>query len=786
MATVQNGKEGKKKVLIVDDSELNREILTAILGDTYEYLYAADGEEVIAMLFDNIQADILLLDMHMPKMSGMEVLKIMNDRRWTEEIPVVIISAEDDMGFIQNAYKLGAIDYIVRPFNAFLVQHRVENTLMLYTQNKRLVKLVESQVMQREKTNNMLIHIFSRVVEVRNHESGSHTLRVQMITHQLLNRLVKITDQYDLTETDIAMISSVSALHDIGKINIPDEILNKPGKLTDKEWEIMKSHTVKGDEFLRDIPIDQNEKLMIVAHEICRHHHERYDGKGYPDGLKGEEIPISAQVVAMADVYDALTSERCYKNAFTHEEAIAMILRGECGAFNPILIQCLVEISDELLLNLQTNLADQGYAENVHTLAGEVMESEEVYVADRFSYLVECERMKKEFFAAQNGGIQFEYDAVTSKVLYIHYYDENGKMIPLISNHTFLLNDADFDTLKKNVGKTTRENPYFTMNVMVPINDDFRWHKLAVQTIWDKEDGAYVGVVGQFTDIHDKIASKGNKLEICGGIVPGETIVAMQNIFDVVRLVDPNQCTVLKIGEDGKIASSELKCYKVWNRDEPCQNCTSFEALNNKNWMSKLELKDGRIYSVLSKYAKCDERDCILEVALCLEDSFEKGKDAIGYLPDSITLQNYYKDTLTKAYSRAYFDSFLPNLENAKGVAVIDLDHFKQINDTHGHIVGDATLAHISAVIQSSIRESDVLIRYGGDEFLLVFREIGEEDFFKKLQSIKQKVKDSVLEEYPELKFSISIGGAYCVTPLVQAIDVADKAMYRDKYQVKE
>lgn len=235
MTTVQNEKETKKKVLIADDSELNREILTAILGDTYEYLYAEDGEEVIAMLFDNIQADILLLDMHMPKMGGMEVLKIMRDRRWTEEIPVVIISAEDDMGFIQNAYKLGAIDYIVRPFNAFLVQHRVENTLMLYTQNKRLVKLVESQVMQREKTNNMLIHIFSRVVEVGNHESGSHTLRVQMITYLLLNRLAKVTDRYDLTETDIAMISSVSALHDIGKITIPDKILNKSGKLTDRE-----------------------------------------------------------------------------------------------------------------------------------------------------------------------------------------------------------------------------------------------------------------------------------------------------------------------------------------------------------------------------------------------------------------------------------------------------------------------------------------------------------------------------------------------------------------------
>lgn len=495
----------KKTILIADDSELNCEMLSEMLGDGYRYIFAEDGERALALLSENVQADILLLDMNMPKMGGMDVLKVMKEHHWTDEIPVVIISAEDDMGIVQKAYKLGAIDYIVRPFNAFLVQHRVENTLALYSQNKRLVRLVESQVHQREKMNNMLINIFSHVVEIGNHESGSHTLRVQTITNLLLNRLVRITDKYPLSETDIAMISSVSALHDIGKITIPDKILNKPGKLTAEEWEIMKSHTVKGDEFLSEIPIDQSEKLMITAHEICRHHHERYDGKGYPDGFKGDEIPISAQVVAVADVYDALTSDRCYKAAYSHEEAVSMILNGECGVFNPILLRCFVEISDELLVSLKMNAGEYGYVNDTRSLVDEAMKREEVFHSDRFSYIAECERRKKEFFAAQHGGIQFEYDAVADKLLYMHSYSAEGERIPLSSSTLILMQEEERDLLKQKIVKTTRENSTITMNALVPVNENLRWHRLSVQTIWVNGSDTYVAVVGQFTDIHDKL-----------------------------------------------------------------------------------------------------------------------------------------------------------------------------------------------------------------------------------------------------------------------------------------
>lgn len=778
----------KKKILIADDSQLNRELLAEMLGDSYEYIYAVDGEHLLRLLSENVEADILLLDMHMPNMSGMEVLKVMHARSWTDDLPVVIISAENDTAFIRNAYRLGAIDYIRRPFDAFMVQHRVKNVLAVYSRNKRLVRLVEEQLFQRAKVNDMLINILSRVVEESNLESGEHTLRVQRITRALLDRLVQITDRYPLTEEDIVVICTVSALHDIGKVCVPRGILNKPGALTDGEWEIMRSHTLRGDEMLREVPVDQSEKLMVVAHEICRHHHERYDGSGYPDGLKGDEIPISAQAVSLADAYDALTSDRCYKEAYTHERAVAMILNGECGAFNPMLLRCFTDISDQLLVDLNLNLdrTEKDYLESLRDLTEEALEQTEITVIDRTGSIAESERTKKEFFARQCGGIQFEYDALTRKVTSITRYDEAGERVRLSSTATHLLGVDDWTLLQERLRQTTRERPDVTMTALIPLDGTPRWHRVSARSIWAEDNEKYVGIVGQFTDIHDEMVRRGRDLMVGGAHVSGENFVAMRRMFDVVRLVDPNTCHVLNIREDGGVERSEKKCYEIWNRGEPCKNCSSAKALHNKNWMTKLEVRDGRIFSVLSRYVQCGETDCVLEVALCMEDDVERVRGGVGFIPDSDTLQHYYRDTLTQAYSRAYLDNFQPNLEQAQGVAIIDIDLFKQVNDTYGHRAGDAALKKTSAVIRSCIRESDVLIRYGGDEFLLLFRMIGENAFFEKLKKIKQAVSEAVVEEYPEMKLGISIGGAYCISPLTRAIDEADKAMYRDKYQMKE
>lgn len=546
MTADYNSEKNKKRILIVDDSELNRELLTEILGDTYEYLYAENGEELLAMLFENVQADVILLDMQMPKMSGMKVLNVMKEYHWIDDIPVVIISAETDSAFIQNAYHLGAIDYIVRPFDAFLVRHRVKNTLKLYSKN------------------------------TKNSAAGT-----------------------------------------------------------------------------------------------------------------------------------------------------------------------------------------------------------------RLAYLAESERAKKEFFAVQKNCFLFEYDVIAKKVVYLSYYNEKEEKTLLSSGNVCLLKEEDWLWLNRQMRKTTKENPNVTRNVIIPVNGEHRWHKMTAQSIWAEGHESYVAVVGRFLDIHDEISRKTDHLYIDGRIITRTEMVSMRKIFDAVRLVNPETKDVLIVDDNGEVIPTGQKCYEIWNRDVPCQNCTSLKVMDDQNWQTKIEIKAGMFYYVISKYVECRGTICVLELIMHLGDSFEQ-KDEIGYAPDMRAMQTYYRDTLTQAYSRAYFDNFGATLAKAKGIAVVDVDRFKSINDVYGHIVGDAALTHIASVLQSCIRKDDILIRYGGDEFLLMFMHIEEKDFYKKLKSIKQKVCESSMEKYPEMQLSISIGGAYCVTPLTKAIEIADKAMYRDKYYNKE
>lgn len=339
----------KLNVLIVDDSRLNREILSSMLGDQFSIMEASSGEECLELLKQyGTGISIVLLDILMPGMSGFDVLRYMNSDHWIDDIPVIMISSDYTAESVREAYDLGVTDYIRRPFDSKIVFHRVFNTIKLYSKQRRLVHLVTDQINEKEKNNDMMISILSHIVEFRNGESGMHVVHIRMLTEMLLEQLVKRTDRYALDNNTRMLITTGSALHDIGKIGIDDKILNKPGRLTPEEFEEMKKHTIIGAEMLKSLGRYQNEPLIKTAHEICRWHHERYDGRGYPDGLRGDEIPISAQVVSIADVYDALVSERVYKKALSHETAIKMINNGECGMFNPILLDCMMSIQEEI------------------------------------------------------------------------------------------------------------------------------------------------------------------------------------------------------------------------------------------------------------------------------------------------------------------------------------------------------------------------------------------------------------------------------------------------------
>ena len=344
----------RNKVLIVDDVEINRAILGSILEQDYTIIEAEDGEQALMQIAEyKEELACILMDIVMPRMNGKQVLAELGRQKLVSRIPVLVISGDHDFETEKECFDLGASDYIAKPFNNAIVQKRVKNTIALYDYKLDLEKKVEgqtgilrkayqtlkTQAERLQKNNQQIIDMLGTVVEFRNLESGEHINRVKKYTQILAEEVMHLYPEYGLTRDRIGSIVAASSLHDVGKITIPDSILLKPGRLTKDEFDYMKSHTVRGCELLEHIDVDWESGLRQDIYDICRYHHERYDGKGYPDGLVGEEIPISAQLVSIADVYDALVNERCYKDAYSAEEAYRMIMQGECGVFSPKLLE---------------------------------------------------------------------------------------------------------------------------------------------------------------------------------------------------------------------------------------------------------------------------------------------------------------------------------------------------------------------------------------------------------------------------------------------------------------
>ena len=387
---LQNGKDGiarlKKEqvlqqILIVDDSDMNRAMLREILKDNYSILEAGNGVECLSCVEHmGTSLSLILLDLNMPEMDGFEVLAELSRLGYMDDIPVIIISGTDSTADICRAYDLGATDYIHRPFNTQVIYRRVSNTITLMAKQRRMAELVNRQIDRTTKQQELMVDFLSRIIGYRSGESNPHFANISTLSALLLQALQKRKNHYGLTERDCQLIATAAVFHDVGKIGIPESILLKPGKLTAKEFEVMKTHTLIGDNLIKSLEIYHDEPLLQMAAQICRWHHERYDGGGYPDGLKGEEIPICAQVVSIADAYDALMSARPYKPAFSSEKAIQMILNGECGVFNPVLVDCLLEVVSQQKTgkegtpppkNLST--APGGSVLNTLTFSGSVM-----------------------------------------------------------------------------------------------------------------------------------------------------------------------------------------------------------------------------------------------------------------------------------------------------------------------------------------------------------------------------------------------------------------------------
>lgn len=510
----------RQKILIVDDSEMNRSILADMLGEEFDIIEAVNGVEAVAyMRSHEDDLALVLLDIVMPQMDGFEVLEVMNRSHWIDAVPVIMISAEMTPTFVDRAYDLGVTDYISRPFDGRIVRRRVMNTIMLYAKQKKLTNMVTEQIYEKEKNNSLMIEILSNIVEFRNGESGLHVLHIHTITELLLKRLVQRTDQYRLSRSDIALISNASALHDIGKIAVPESILNKPGRLTTEEFEVIKTHSAEGANMLERIPLRQEEPLIKVGYQICRWHHERFDGRGYPDGLKGDEIPIAAQVVSLADVYDALTSQRVYKPAYSHQQTMEMIMNGECGAFNPILLDCLQDVADHIEREIKQDSLSETAQLSIKHAAEEMIAKGELNASDRTLRLLEHERIKYQFFAAMSREVQFEYTVVPDMVVFSEWGAKHLGISEVIMNpwdseelRRLSTREAIID-LHRRLLETTPEAPIIESNYLLSLDGQSRWYRLVARAMWSSEEEdhvEYIGAIGKFFDVHDEYERMSN------------------------------------------------------------------------------------------------------------------------------------------------------------------------------------------------------------------------------------------------------------------------------------
>ena len=789
----------KPKILIADDSAMNRAILVEMLGDGYDVIEAENGREAVRALQSAPEIDLLLLDIMMPEMDGFEVLEQMKRYGWIEDVPVVMISAENGSAYVERAYDLGATDFISRPFDMAIVRRRVTNTLMLYTKQKQLVSLVARQVHENQKNNNLMIGILSHIVEFRNGESGLHVLHIHTATELILNHLVKKTDKYKLSAADIAMIGTASSLHDIGKINIPEEILNKPGRLTKEEFETMKTHTTIGAHMLENLPFQQEEPLIKVCYEICRWHHERWDGRGYPDGLKGEEIPIAAQVVALADVYDALTSERCYKKAFDHDTAVRMILNDECGVFNPLLKECLTEVADDLHRALTDGeaAAQQSFGNTTRKITDALLQENDLPETGRLDDIMQIEQQKHAFFVENTPDLQVHYNEVSDTATVSEWGVKHlhcPKVMPLKkAMETLLVSPNDRSAMLDAIAKTDADHPDTAVTVLLSVDGLLRWYKVHIRTLWMRgEETTRVGLVMQAEDVHEKTIRDAKEVTKETIITSGKGMACMmhmlKNVFDVVRLVDVGHTCVLSVDEQGKIVDEDHPCYAVWNRENRCENCVSFKAFTQKTQLAKIEFMGEDAYQVISKYVEVEGRACVLELVVRLRKDMPLSFHGREHLVRSLHQysQELYQDALTGAFNRRYYEEQFCGKDSADGVAVLDVDNFKAINDTYGHQAGDAALRTIVQAIVGCIRNSDILIRYGGDEFLLVFPDIPEPVFHRRLQEISSAVSDATVPDHPEMRLSVSVGGVYKMSPLSDAVYHADTLMYKAKTEKRQ
>ena len=693
-----------------------------------------------------------------------------------------------------------------------MIRRRVINAILLHTKTQKLTGLIADHFYRRERNTDILAAILGYAVEFRSGERGTHMTNVSRITGLLLHRLLERTDRCPIGPEDIETVCIASSLHDIGKLLIPVDILTKPTALTPGEFDIVKQHTWLGAKIIADLPIYQNETLIKYALEICRWHHERWNGEGYPDGLKGEDIPIAAQVVSLADAYDALTSKRCYKEAFSHEKSLEMIRGGECGSFNPLLLECLNDIADTLKHSAGAEAAAEPPAYRwAKELIWKPDGSRQELSSARMTKQVEQELSKRRFFSDLTEEFWFEFtrhpDAVALSAGAARRTGLPRVIVgPLSCTQLCSVMSADtIQAMRDRLLCAASDETYLEFETELTLDGHPSLCQIAIQITWaSDEPGRFSSLFGRVLDIGERCrrledyrqafaapvlhsallpvtVGADHVLRITGEQVIG-VLESCRSMFDTVRLVDPEICMQLTDTSDGAVVEKSEHCYAIWNKTQRCEHCISQEVIRTRRAQTKVEAVGDKVFYVHAVCVEVDRTPYALELVspIRMED-LRSDEDASVLNQLLLRNRQVYIDSATHVYNRRYFDDRLRDLDGEFTLAMLDLDHFKHINDTYGHLAGDAALSRAAQAIRSAIRTGDELVRYGGDEFLLLFHDMPRNVLKKKLESIRAAVENLEFPEYPGLRITVSIGGAHAVGPLADTVQKADQALYHAK-----
>lgn len=799
----------KNKILIVDDSRFNRLVMTSMLAKDYLLEEACNGKEATLTLQDRAEEfSLVLLDIVMPDMDGFEFLKIMKECGWLDFLPVIMISSEYTPENIETSYRLGASELIQRPYDEQVVRHRIANTIALSSKHRELSNALVDEVIKENENSAAMVSILSHIVETRNGESGAHVQNIRHITGMLLDELMKKTDQYPLSKEEMLQIITASSLHDIGKMSVPEEILNKPGKLTDEEFQVIKKHAMAGADMVEPLLHQENANPLIrMTYEICRWHHERYDGRGYPDGLKGDEIPIAAQVVSIADVYDALTSERCYKPAHTPDQALQMIQEGQCGAFHPLLLDCLSNILDRLKTPSYASeelLGDSSAVSTQLLVADLLSHSREngLFSSDKIMQTLTRERLRSKFFF--NGPCAAFYYTVFPPVLHLNKAGRElfGVDESIIGPNQALDSCSWYDPrvvehLRDRLAAATNEHSVVQSELTLTLRGEApRRYQCVIQTIWDPADTRhYTELTGRLIPMDGELSKAPAPPEPKGLAVPGSEMTGkdawhlintLKLVAYNVRLIDPSDQSVVELDSSGTLSKCGRYCYSLWKLGHICDGCIFATGQSLQKQFSKIVFFNHEVFYMVSQYIKVDGTPFVLELLTRITDDIMTDPNGRKLSGSSISDLNkkLYLDPLTNVYNRRYYNGRVKELSNISALAIVSVDQFSRINDRYGRAIGDNALVCVAESISREISTPDALARYDGGEFVILFESISSDGFEAKLKKLCGQISTLSISGIGDGQhLTVSIGGAFGPDIPAVLMKKADEALHRAKQQ---